>query len=349
LEHPVKTTTLALFLAAGLGLSPLARAQEMVKPENRNAALRYATIAYSGDRDLFTKTGDVDMSKVGFDAASLPADFQAACAALKAEGSGTVGQLLEATRLSKCDFEIAWEKGVMVLLPHLGKLRADARLLRVDARRLEIAGDSEGAAERLAALIRMSKHAAGDDILISSLVGVAICNLAIEETDAALAAGKLTPAGAHAILAALDTLDHTDPFHMKGALRGEQRWSLQWVKANFHGADAGKQLVATGVLTMDEGGVSHEVSDAARAIGLMNEAQLDAAVDLASPYYDKAIAAWDAPDAPAQLEALAQRVTNGEFGPIGRIFTPAISKCRESATKADARIASIRAKLIAVK
>jgi hypothetical protein len=292
------------------------------------------------------------MSKVGFDSAALPADFKAAAEAIKSDGSDTVGQLIEASKLRKCDFEIAWEQGVAVLLPHLGSMRSDARLLRVNARRLEIAGDADAAAERLAAMIRMARHASNDDILISSLVGAAICSLAIDETEAALSAAKLTPSARQTILAAISTLDRDDPFAMKPAIRGEQRSTLGWIKTTFRGPDAGKKLVATGYLELSEpsnapAAKSSQIRAAIQAIGQMNEKQLDAAVDLASPYYDQALAAWDKPDAVEQLKALGERIEKGEFGPIGQVFAPAASKARQSALKSENRIAAIKQKLAA--
>src|SRR5436190_1981942 len=144
----------AILFAAGLALSPFASAQT-VKPADRNAAIQYATVFYTADADLFAKASDVDMAKVGFDKAALPDDFKAVAELLRTKGDGPVGQLLEASRLRKCDFELAVEKGMMVLMPHLGKMRNAVRLLRVDARRHLLDGDAAGAAERIAAIVRI--------------------------------------------------------------------------------------------------------------------------------------------------------------------------------------------------
>src|SRR5262245_10487714 len=166
---------LARFLAAGLLLAPLADAQT-VKPENRNAALQYATVFYTANPDMMKKAEEVDIAQVGFDKAKAPAVFLEASELIAKNGDQAVTGLLEASRLSKCDFELAMEKGIMVLMPHLGKMRGAVRLLRVDARRHLLDGDPTGAAERLGAMVRMGRHATNDHILISALVGAAIVN-----------------------------------------------------------------------------------------------------------------------------------------------------------------------------
>jgi hypothetical protein len=330
-----------LLILACMCLTPIADAQT-VRPEDRNAAIRYGEVFYSASPDLLTKASDLDMSKVGFVAGAVTPEFTAVSEQLKTGGDAAILPLLEASALKRCDFEIAFEKGIGVLMPHLPKFRACARLLRVDARRLEIAGSGDAAAERLAALVRMSGHVANDHILISSLVGEAICSLAIEETEAGLDAGKLSPAARDRILRALDALGTDDPFAMKAAMRTEQHLTAHWVKATYHGADAGKQLVASGYISDPS-----VPGAAAQTIALMNENQLHAAVDLLSPFYDKLLAVWDQSDSVQQLEALARRVEQGEYGPIGRVLAPAVSKARASDLKVQQRIRVLREKLSA--
>ncbi len=339
----MKRTSLALFLAAGLMLAPGATAQS-VPPQDRNAALQYATVFYTADAELFSKTGDVDMAKVGFDKAKAPDDFKAAAEVIRTKGEGVVGQLIEASRLHKCDFELAVEKGINVLMPHLGKMRAGARLLRVDARRHLLDGDATGAAERIAAIVRIGQHAKGDDLLISSLVSVAVTNAAADEAEAELDSGMLTPEARQIIVAAFKAMPASDPFATKAAIRGEQRIFLGWARNAFHGPAAGKQL-ADACMIGNEGAPGLQEQGAAKSISAMNEDQVHAAVDLLAPYYDLVIAAWDKPDGTAQLEKLGARVTGGEFGPMGQVFAPAVSRARDKDFQIQKRVASVVEKL----
>lgn len=341
---------LACCLSASLVLAPCAMAQG-VKPEDRNAALRYATIAYSANPELMDKARDADAGLAGFDLAAAPDAFKAAARAIEVDGSSTVGQIIEATRMKKCDFEVPWENGVSVLLPHLGKMRSQARLLRVDARRLAMMGDADGAAERLAALVRLSRHAAGDHILISSLVGIAICSLAIEETGMQFEAGKLTPGAKATILASLNALDRDDPFSMKAALRGEQRWTFDWIKAKFHGDDAGKKLVGTALLQepIKDKSARPPSDPNLDAIAKLNEQALHAAADQALPLYEKMLGVWNDPEAVTKLTAISKDIEGGTYGPLAKVLAPNAANARKSTTRIDKDIAEMKQKLGAAK
>lgn len=331
----IRHHALALILAATPFIAPGAALAQPVKPADRNAALKYAAVFYSTGPEVNQKISDTDVSKAGFDAAAAPAEFTAAAAEVKTY-QANIQTLIDASKLRRCDFEIEYERGIGATLPHLSKVRSAARMLRVDARRLAMAGDAAGSAERLATIVRMANHTAGDDILISSLVAAAMINLAIEEGQAQFQAGKLTPATAAPLVEALKALNPGDPFHTKDAMRGEQRITLGWVKQSFHGDDAGRQLTQNEAVVATQ--LAGENAEAARTIAAMNQAQLYAAVDLLSPYYDLVIAAWDKPDSVAQLEALGRRVSNGEFGPLGQVFAPAVSRARQSSLRGEERI-----------
>ena len=75
---------------------------------------------------MLSKAGDVDMSAVGYDKAKVPEAFTKAAELIRTKGEGTVGELLEASRMKKCDFELSYEKGFMMLLPHLSKIEQRA-------------------------------------------------------------------------------------------------------------------------------------------------------------------------------------------------------------------------------
>ena len=63
------------------------------------------------------------------------------------------------------------------------------------------------------------------------------------------------------------------------------------------------------------------------------------------PLYDQIVAAWDKPDSVAQLESLAKRVQNGEFGPMGQLVGPALAKARASELKVLTRLAETKKRL----
>jgi hypothetical protein len=332
--------TRALILAAGLLLTPMAIAQT-VRPEDRNAAIKYAAVFITQAPDVLEATGALDMSTVGFDREKLPADAVKVFKLLEDTGQDSIGRLIEATRLAKCDWELPMEEGWYVLLPHLSKMRASARLLRADARRLAINGDAAASVERLAAMVRMAQHSARDHVLISSLVAAAIANIAAEEAEAQVDAGTLPAANRAALAAAFRPVLEEDAFRMKQAIRGEHRISLEWVKTKFRDDRAG-QAFAEEMAGMQG---SAPMPESTKSIPAMNGTQLAAAVDLLSPYYVQAIDAWDKPDAAERLELLTHRVEGGEFGPIGELLAPSLNKAKQSEQRVLGRVKAAIEKL----
>jgi hypothetical protein len=183
----------------------------------------------------------------------------------------------------------------------------------------------------------MGAHATKDHLLISSLVGVAIANAAADEAEAELGSGLLTGGAKESIAAGFKPLTGNDPFAVKAAIRSEQKVFTGWIMERYRGADAGKRAAAE-LLGMMEGGGP---SDAGKAIAPMNEQQLHAALELVNPYYELALAAWDAPDASERLKKLGERVEAGEFGPMAKILAPSLARARENDRKASERVATV--------
>src|SRR6185503_1674624 len=151
--------------------------------------------------------------------------------------------LIKASVFEGCDWGVAYDEGVGALLPHLGHLRMSARVLAADARRMLAAGKGDEAARRVAAMFRMGAHACPDRIIISSLVGIAMVQIAADEAQVLAASGKLTEAGRAEILAALARCGGADQFQMKAALDTERRVMLGWIRGAAKGPEAGKQVI----------------------------------------------------------------------------------------------------------
>jgi hypothetical protein len=335
-----------IIAAAGFLLAPMnAAVAQSVRPEDRNAAIKYSWAFFTLPQELLNKVGEVgmDLSDTMFEkeAGKQPKDFVEAAKELEPY-SISIQQLIDASKLRRCDHEIEYEKGIAALLPHLGKMRQAVRVLRFDARRLIIEGDAAAAAERIATMVRMARHLRSDRTLISSLVAAAITNTAAVEAEAELESGLLSAEARRTILAAFQELDAVDPFAMKEAVRGEQAMTLNWIKATFDGEDAGRRLLAMAVF--DDPGAK-----ASLMIGSMNGTQLSAAVDLMSPYYDQVLAVWDQEDSVAQLQKLGERVKGGEFGPVGQVLAPALDNAKKSSLRIEGIVRRVVEKLGAKK
>jgi hypothetical protein len=93
----------------------------------------------------------------------------------------TLDVIRRATDLDVCRFPRDWTRpSIGMLLPELQSLREAARLLALAARREAADGNLPGALRDVVRLQQMSRHAADEPILISSLVGVAIDTMALD-------------------------------------------------------------------------------------------------------------------------------------------------------------------------
>jgi len=305
---------------------------------DRNAALAYSTLFYTDMTKELTEAVDAaELNEIGLDAdaAKQNEKYKAAAEQVKAR-QGCVRRLVEASKLSKCDFEIAYESGINALLSHLGPMRKSARLLRFDARRMLIEGKPDEAAERVAALYRMAGHIKSDEVLISSLVGVAIAGLGNSESGVLIQSGKLTASGREQIVGAIESLGRSDPYGVKGATGGERRITVQWVRSKYHGPGAGAKFVKE--VTADWGMEQGSKEDL-NEVEKLDDAAFAAELDRLERYFEVMQSQWDLPDAPNRLDVLASRIKQGEFGPLAKFLAPNLSKARSAQQKAEGELA----------
>ncbi len=309
------------------------------QPADRNAAIAYSAVFYTAlTKDLTTKVDAVEYKDVRLDAPmeQQPEAFRIAVEEAKSWTSG-VNQLIAASKMTKCDFELPYENGINVLMPHLGMMRKSARLLRLDARRLTIEGKPDEAAERIAAVYRMAGHLKSDDILISTLVSVAIAGIGNSESQELIKSGKLTATGRENILKAVDSLGTVDPYGFKGALRGERRITVGWVRARYTGPEAGKHMVEE---IQKDWGLVPGSREELNQIAKMDEKELSKGLDQLDGYHELIASLWDLPDAPERLEVIGSRIKDGGFGPLSTFMAPALSKACSASQKAFAELAA---------
>jgi hypothetical protein len=328
-------------VAALISLAPLAPAQSVLTPPDaplsayprapRMAGKENAALLYYRAWDMVTREDNTTVSGT-FD---NDAAYHLTPEQIKVleDNQDYVKLVMRAAATPDCDWGIQYDQGWEALLPHLSKMRATTRFLGADARRLLDAGKPSDAADRIAAIVRMSDQTRHDAILISALVGAAISTYAATTTDVAFELRALTPDSARTILNAFREVHMDDPFGGRGAIYFEAWGTIEWPRIRFTGDNAGRELHA---LVADTASERHEQSKSP-LIG-MNAAQLAAELDKARPFYDEALRVWDEPDAPTKLDALSQRVAAGEFGETAKVLAPAFSKARSGLLKAVDRV-----------
>ena len=257
-----------------------------------------------------------------------------------AELSDYLDDLDRASREPVCDFQVRYEDGYNALLPHLGSMRDFARLLVADARRLALAGDEQGAAARLATVLRMARHLAADRVLISSLVSAAMANLAIQEAHWLLDRTGDVRQVREALLPAIQRFPEHDPHGVEAALRTERDFVASLARS-FHGPQAGREFVEMFQLM---GGGGH-FDSIAGALSSLNGEQFRAQIDQAVDAFDLVFEAWAADDAPIELDRLGERYAAGDFGSVALVVVPAFGKTYEQDAKARSRLESLRERI----
>jgi len=252
-----------------------------------------------------------------------------------------IADLIEATRLTRCDFGSQYEKGIGVLLPQLGVMRNSAKLLVNDARRLR-GSDMDAVAQRLAATIRLGEHASQSHTIIGSLVGVAIAELARVETQKLLDADALSAAQARVIDEALGRVLTEDPFHSLDSIRTERTMMTAWIKNEFTGEHAGRDLAKLLQFENDAAAPEH------RKLGRMNGEQVALLTDETSRVYDELIEAWQAEDSIGEMRKIEVKLEEGQYGLVTKLLLPALGSYRKKTIEAEQNLQKLRENLRAV-
>ena len=323
------------------GTAPPNKAAAENVPEFRdptNAALVYWPTFWALGEDARVKLSDAYQ---GFKD-DLFARPSAEASQLIASRSDMVDQIIRASEIRHADWGVEWSRGFYARLEHLGKLRMTSRFVAVDARRLVAAGDPDAAADRVAAMHRIARHASPDGTLISALVGASISNIACTETEMLLADGRMTAKGKQEILDALSWFDGPDPFRIRFSILGEKQWTSSWLRQRATGAEAGKTAMKLITDLSDDAGKARL---AATGLADMDERAVHAELDKLDGFFIAAIEAWDAPNAAERIRSLNEQASAEKYGVFFTILAPALQKTYESDQKARTRLNDVRARV----
>lgn len=321
-------------------------------PAERNAALVYWKAWTMFDEQALK--ANIDWNQIGdnLDPAKMPEEFTKTAQTIS-QWRDSIDGLMVASTMPVCDFELAYEHGFQLLLPHLSKFRAGARMLRVDARRLLMEHKPEEAAERVAAMLRSSRQLRTEGVLISSLVGMAVASNAIDEAEVMIESGRLTPAAARTIEVALDPLGEPDSLGVRACVAGEGEIMQSWLATRFTGPTAGKDFIEQWIDAYGVGSPTAPKDEsylaAKRQVSGMNGEALAGGVKRMLDAYKLVDAAWDTPDAPAAIDVISESVRRGEYGPLAVLVFPSFGKSRASVAKFDTRVAEVSQRLGEVK
>ena len=189
-----KTPLLLLVLAVFVAFSSLIQAQEVAENEFRlperedNAALNYLLASVELRAPQTTANAEaikLTTSKLY----KLPPAALAACpdaVNMLRFSAGSIRALHEGAQKPRCAFDVDWQAGPGVILPHLAEMRNLARRSIAIAKYAEFDENPVQAAQIYGDVMRMSAHLAEEPLIISGLVGISVQSMAASAIESLL-------------------------------------------------------------------------------------------------------------------------------------------------------------------
>jgi len=220
------------------------------------------------------------------------------------------------------DFNLNYEDGFELMLPHLGSMRSIAKIAHAEIVADVAQGRNDLAVDRMQSLIRMTSHLNDDRILISSLVGRAVYGLADRDIQAGLDRGIITGNESAGLARSLASLDPFDPFGTIEAIATEQFIFSDWMERNF--VDPDKRIELAGLLEDDP-----QSNAMLGPLRQMSKEQFLAQIDSYNQTMDRYVEAFRQEDPEIAQQMMDQIQADLETGKIGILATqlvPAFSR-----------------------
>lgn len=253
--------------------------------------------------------------------------------------------MVQASRAERCDFELDRAKGPELMLAHLGPMRLAARMLVADARVRLTDGDAPGAAESLAAALRMAAHLRQDRVMISNLMGVAIFRVASDVAVDAARAGALGQPEREVVARELARFDGPDPFGLADAIHAERELFVGWIRQHYGGGRPATEQDVDKLAALFES-ISPECDKARGVIikHLRAGESIDPYIMALDKAYDDTLRAWTAGD-DEELRRVALSWDRGAYGPLASLAFFELLRVRTTDTDARAALTTLRGAL----
>lgn len=239
-----------------------------------------------------------------------------------------IDELIRASRIEEADWGIDPDDP-FVTLPHLLELRSSARLLAADARVRMVLGETDEAAERIAALFRMSLQLRSDRAGVSVSSAIEIFEAAALMAELFLDRARPTHEELRTIREAFEALPDDDPFEILNAIKVDRRRArgsiVLWGQVSE--ADVRRPPV------IDE------------LIRLAETFAVVVQFDRLDVMYQSVIDAWQSDDPSGSLDKIEEEIKAGFYGPLAEdSFQLMLSACRAN-LRVRSRIVDVRASL----
>ena len=345
IRRPVLLPALLISLAGGaacaqpvpsLDLTPAEAAEALEALAPTNAALVYYQLFMQEDTDLVIASQAFEFEPVDPQHLSMSVEDSAK---KLADSQDRIERFIWTARLPECDFGLQYQDGWALLLPHLGKMRNIARVLRADAVRMGGLGECDKAADRVDGMFGLAEHVRRDRVMISSLVSIAIARLATDSAVYLAENERLSAEGRDMLIARLEALRGDDYFGLFDCMTMEYTVSAGWMARMPAGGTPSEWL--RGIDSDNEDDRLLERLDAMGRDAVLADA------GKMGEYYRGVQEVWNDPHASEKLDGLGALVEVGAFGHTGKIFLAAMGKVKASELNLLSAVEDALPKLIA--
>lgn len=251
-----------------------------------------------------------------------------------------LSEIERASLVERCDFQVRYEDGHDMMVPHVGSMRMLGLLLVVDARRLALDDQPQAAAQRLSAAFRLARHLSSDRILIVSIPASHVGEMAVREAQWLLDITKDDAEVVNVIRTALGRLPAEDPYNFEAALRTE-RDMMARIGTAFEGGEAALRFLEAFARDAE-----FESADEASMIWkAMGGGEFSEDVDRCIRAYEEVFNAWDSQDPQAALEDIAADVENGEHGVVAAMLMPNLERIQRTDASVRESLEDLRSRI----
>lgn len=247
--------------------------------------------------------------------------------------------MLRGAALKQCNWELKYEEGLELLLPHLAPVRTLGRMACLEARLLFQQGQDEEAFQTLTAVMVMARHLGSDPILVCLLFQVVVESCAAET-----AAANLVGRGAPALRGFSSRLDGLpDSATLPETMFMERVMCLDYLRKRSSEGRGEQALRFMFFLPPvfkvgDRQAEQRALCDAVRKYG-----GLEKCCDETEPFYDELarMAALPFRDSLAAEEAFRKKAEAAN--PLAKVLLPGLLRSLYPAAKIEAQRAMLRA------
>ncbi|MCH8821913.1 MAG: hypothetical protein IH984_00240 [Planctomycetes bacterium] len=243
------------------------------------------------------------------------------------------------------DFNLPYDDGIDLLLPHLQPMRGITRFAMADVTIRLRDGDSASAAAELASIYRVSGHYSDDQTVISSLVGYAVFHFTDTIAQTGFDSAAFSAEDSAIMLEALNAFSEEDPFDFVEAIAMEGEMMTEWMTGKYEVEENGGAMLANAISAISPNDFNGDLRE--KIVNLTQD-EFTESLDKIDNVMNRVVAAFLDPNeeaGKANLDKIMKEIEGGEHGVLALGIFPAFDRLFEKILYAEQKLAARKAAL----